>query len=121
MKLTLENDHPMYISHYQADHIKLNDKALSHSLIITPKEHQPWPVTSINSLTLDDFKPFSEAEVILLASDCGSRELAAAIPCHFAKRGVGIEIMSLGALCRTFNLLVQEGRCVVAGLIFSES
>jgi uncharacterized protein len=34
----------------------------------------------------------------------------------FAARGVGLEAMTLGAACRTFNVLVQEERRVVAML-----
>jgi uncharacterized protein len=33
-----------------------------------------------------------------------------------ADRGIALECMSLGAACRTYNILVQEGRPVVAGL-----
>jgi uncharacterized protein len=29
-------------------------------------------------------------------------------------RGIGVELMELGAACRTYNLLLQEGRVVVA-------
>lgn len=32
-------------------------------------------------------------------------------------RGVGIEIMDTGAACRTYNLLMAEGRKVAAGLM----
>jgi len=31
-------------------------------------------------------------------------------------RGVSLELMSLGAACRTYNVLAQERREVVAGL-----
>jgi uncharacterized protein len=33
------------------------------------------------------------------------------------ERGIGIEWMRTGAACRTFNLLVSEGRRVAAGLL----
>ncbi|MBK1644759.1 hypothetical protein CKO25_08875 [Thiocapsa imhoffii] len=32
-------------------------------------------------------------------------------------RGIGLEVMSTGAACRTYNILVGEGRRVVAGLM----
>ena len=36
---------------------------------------------------------------------------------HFYRRGIGIEVMSTDAACRTFNVLVSEGRKVVAALL----
>jgi uncharacterized protein len=32
-------------------------------------------------------------------------------------RGVGVEVMNTGAACRTYNILVGEGRRVAAGLM----
>ncbi len=34
-----------------------------------------------------------------------------------AARGVGIEVMDTGAACRTYNILMAEGRRVVAGFL----
>jgi uncharacterized protein len=38
---------------------------------------------------------------------------------HFAllERGIGVEVMDTGAACRTYNILVAEGRNVVAALM----
>jgi uncharacterized protein len=36
---------------------------------------------------------------------------------HFYRRQVGVEIMSTRAACDTFNILVSEGRNVVAALV----
>jgi uncharacterized protein len=38
---------------------------------------------------------------------------------QFAARRVGLEVMQLGAACRTFNVLVQEERRVAAALFVS--
>ena len=35
----------------------------------------------------------------------------------FGERGIGLEVMNNGALCRTFNILVAEDREVVAAII----
>jgi uncharacterized protein len=44
------------------------------------------------------------------------RFASAAVRDEFARRGVGLEVMQLGAACRTFNVLVQEERRVLAAL-----
>jgi uncharacterized protein len=40
----------------------------------------------------------------------------APVRAEFARRRVGLEVMQLGAACRTFNVLLQEERQVVAAL-----
>jgi uncharacterized protein len=44
------------------------------------------------------------------------RFATAQVRAEFARRGVGLEVMQLGAACRTFNVLVQEERRVAAVL-----
>ena len=39
---------------------------------------------------------------------------------YLSKQRIGIECMSIGAASRTFNVLLGEGRRVVAGIIFPD-
>jgi len=55
-------------------------------------------------------------EVVLLGTGPTQRFAPATVRAVFAQRGVGLEVMHLGAACRTFNVLVQEDRRVVAAL-----
>ena len=43
-------------------------------------------------------------------------QLGGAVRQAFAARNVGLEVMDLGAACRTYNILVQEERRVAAVL-----
>ena len=38
-----------------------------------------------------------------------------------SQQRIGIECMSIGAACRTYNILLSEHRAVVAGFIFKNS
>ena len=38
---------------------------------------------------------------------------------YLSKQRIGIECMSIGAACRTFNVLLNEQRNVVIGVIFN--
>jgi uncharacterized protein len=58
-------------------------------------------------------------ELVLLGTGPTQRFPPAAVRTALATRGVGLEIMDLGAACRTFNILVQEERRVAAGLFLS--
>ena len=56
-------------------------------------------------------------DVVLLGT--GQRQVfpAAEVMGLFGKRGIGLEVMDNGALCRTFNILIAEQRSVVGALI----
>ena len=47
--------------------------------------------------------------------DC--KQQAAKIFGLFGERGIGLEVMDNGALCRTFNILVAEDRAVTAAIL----
>ena len=60
-----------------------------------------------------------EPEVILLGTGSRQRFAPTAVREACAARGIGLESMDLGAACRTYNILVQEERRVVAVLFAS--
>jgi uncharacterized protein len=78
-----------------------------------------WAAGGIGALTegetaaLVDWKP----EILLLGSGASFRfpDPAAVAPLYRA--GIGIEVMDTRAACRTYNILLGEGRRVVAALI----
>lgn len=78
-----------------------------------------WDVRSIDDITEEslqvifDFQP----EVILLGTGNTQLFLPPAIQVHFFRRNFGFEVMTTDAACRTFNVLVAEGRHVVAALM----
>lgn len=53
-------------------------------------------------------------EVVLLGTASGSPLGHGTAKRRLLERGIGLELMTLGAACRTYNLLVQDGRRVVA-------
>jgi len=55
-------------------------------------------------------------ELVLLGTGPTQQFATAAVRAAFAQRNVGLEVMQLGAACRTFNVLVQEERRVAAAL-----
>jgi len=58
-------------------------------------------------------------ELVLLGTGSTQRFPPGAIRAALTACGVGLEVMDLGAACRTFNVLVQEERQVAAALFLS--
>ncbi len=75
-----------------------------------------WPARNVASLGAADLEPVFalQPDVVLLGT--GPKQIfpGGAIRQAFAARRVGLEVMDLGAACRTYNILVQEERRVAA-------
>jgi uncharacterized protein len=81
-----------------------------------------WPVVDIAYLdTLDEslLAPLIEPQPEVVILGCGSRQPLPnpALMQWFYRRHVGLEIMTLDAACRTFNVLMSEQRRALAALI----
>ena len=78
-----------------------------------------WNVSSIDDIDaaslqlIFDLQP----EVILIGTGRKQVFLPPETQAHFIRRNFGFEVMTTDAACRTFNVLVSEGRRVVAGLL----
>jgi uncharacterized protein len=81
-----------------------------------------WPPQRIEQATLADFRAIAalEPEIVLLGSGRGLRFPPAALLAPLYERGIGVEVMDTGAACRTYNILVTEGRIAAAALIMIE-
>jgi uncharacterized protein len=77
-----------------------------------------WQARDVATLSLVDLEPLFalKPDVVLLGTGAKQIFPASAIRQAFAARKVGLEVMDLGAACRTFNILVQEERRVAAAL-----
>jgi len=108
------------ISAYTLNDITVNDKLYQQSLILSPEVLiNPSPINCVDDLneqTLQcvlDLNP----DVVLLGT--GEKQIfpEPKIFGLLGEKGIGLEVMNTGALCRTFNILVAEDRDVVAIII----
>ncbi len=56
-------------------------------------------------------------EVVVLSTGATQRFPRAALRAEFATRKIGMEVMEIGAACRTYNVLVGEERRVLAAVL----
>lgn len=70
-------------------------------------------LTEAETATLLDLKP----EIVLLGSGAKFRFPDPAALAPLFRAGVGVEVMDTKAACRTYNILLAEGRRVVAALV----
>ena len=91
------------------------------SLLILSRGVFAWPVadaSAVNEATLAPVLDEGPAAGFLLLGT-GATQVFPPRPLReaFAKAGIGLEVMDTGAACRTYNVLLAEGRIFAAALI----
>ena len=93
----------------------------SGAIIVFPWETIPWSVVDCVNFRAENFTNIRDAqgEVDVLLLGCGIRAplIGPELRQQVRKWGIVIEAMDTGAACRTYNVLLSEGRDVAAALI----
>jgi len=121
MKFNLDRPATTHIVRsYAPGLIRIGNRDFSASVIVTASALiEPWRPRRMADLAAVDLEPVLalQPEVLLIGSGehqvFPAPELLAAL---YAAR-LGFEIMATGAACRTYNVLVAEGREVAAALL----
>jgi uncharacterized protein len=105
---------------YGEGRIVINERSFARSLIVTPDHLDPdWQPQVLAELSAVHLEPIAalKPEVVLLGVGHRLRFPGRETMNFFLQRGIGIEAMDTAAACRTFNLLMAEGRAVAAALL----
>jgi uncharacterized protein len=105
---------------YGPDLVQVGELRLERSLVLTPHRLlADWRPQTIAELQAADFDPVLalEPEIILLGTGSSLVFPDPALYAQVLSRRVGLEIMDTGAACRTYNILMSEGRRVAAALL----
>ena len=108
------------ITSYDAVSIAVNGRRLTKSFLLTPQRLiEDWPPASCDQLTVTDLLAIAELDSPIVLFGTGKRQRfpAPALLRPLLDRRVGVEIMDSQAACRTYNILMAEGRDVAAALI----
>ena len=89
------------------------------AVFVTPERRMRWPVS--DPPVLADFDGLRAAldglDVVLAGFGAEPRMVSTEVQGFFDALGVGIEPMATPAACRTYNVLLNEGRRVGAALV----
>jgi uncharacterized protein len=109
------------IDSYGGGRFRVGGRVYQGSVLVLPERTLPWTVAALDALSLRSLEPVlaAAAELEILLLGCGPRlglvpgDLRQAL----RERGLVVEPMDTGAACRTYNVLIAEGRPVAAALI----
>ena len=109
------------ITGYGETYVAVNGERLATSVLVLADRLTPWGVRTPEALTASVFAALAELPVDVLLLGTGARlyfpHPSLTRPLRAA--GIGVEVMDTGAACRTYNILLSEGRRVGAALIIS--
>lgn len=111
------------IESYGDGRFRVSGTVHAASILVFPDRTLPWAARAAADISLENLDEVAKAaaagNVDVLLIGCGTR--MAQIPGDLRRAlraaGIVIEPMDTGAACRTYNVLMAEGRRVAAALI----
>jgi len=120
MKFHLQTGNANLVTGLGEGWIKVGGVEHRANCVLTPEAvHEGFAPRGFDALTEDDFRALlaHSPEIVLLGTGATHRFPHPRLSASLAAAHVGLEVMDTRAACRTFNILVAEGRRVVAALI----
>ena len=120
MHISQESANKNTIQAYSESEIKIQSQCYSHSVIVNTQDAPiAWSIESLAQLDDKRLQPLlaSSPEIIIIGHNQSGQFAPAPVRQLLSQQRIGLESMSIGAACRTFNVLLNEGRKVVLGII----
>jgi uncharacterized protein len=109
------------ISRHGADGVIVNGAEHRRSVVVPwTGAIRDWPVADFDALQAAHFEALAalQPELVIFGSGSRIRFPKPALLRPLIDARIGIETMDTAAACRTYNVLLAEGRSVVAALLF---
>ncbi len=108
------------VTAYDESGVEINAQRFHASLIVLPEiPPRAWPVRHFDQLTADHFAQIEAdaPDVVILGTGQRQRFVHPSLTSALTMRRIGVECMDNHAACRTYNILMGEGRKVTLALI----
>ena len=121
MKLHLHaEDGQNTISGHGPGYVDIRGQRIATPLVVAAQTLiTPWVVPSIDKLVFNDFAALLalQPNLVIFGSGATFRFPDTHILAAFSQARIGFDVMDTGAACRTYNVLLSEGRNVAAALL----
>ncbi len=110
------------IESYTAGVFRISGISYEGAVLVSPDATLAWEnVKNFEELTLASFEPLiqksNEIDVLLLGTGNIMQFFDPALKAQLSAKGLSVDVMDTGAACRTYNVLMAEGRRVVAAML----
>ncbi|NNG22364.1 Mth938-like domain-containing protein [Telluria aromaticivorans] len=121
MKLHSDNTQQYQtVTGYDAGGVEINAQRFDFSLIVMPEvPPRPWEVARFEDLAATHFEQIGadNPDVVVLGTGERQRFVHPRLTTSLSDKRIGVECMDSHAACRTYNILMGEGRKVTLALI----
>jgi len=111
------------VTGYDAGSVEINAITYRHSLLVLP-ESAPvvWAVANFAALSVEHFDAIAalKPDVVILGTGMKQRFAHPRLTSCLTSQRIGVECMDSQAACRTYNILMTEGRRVALALIMEQ-
>lgn len=110
------------ITRHEPDALWVGNTRFSHSLIVPWQGTVlPWAPARPDELIAEHFEALLalQPELVIFGSGPRLKFVSPALMRALIERRIGVETMDTPAACRTYNVLVSEGRSAVAALLLA--
>lgn len=112
------------IEAYGSRGFKVSGIAYTGAIIVCPDATFAWPAMGMDDVTIGSLAPLAaragtELAIEMLLLGCGKHMLLVppALRTDLRRIGITVDPMDTGAACRTYDVLLTEGRRVAAALL----
>jgi uncharacterized protein len=108
------------IERYAASGFRVTGVIYLGPVLVFPDRTMPWEAANASAVTLESLAPVIEhggVQILLLGLGREMSLMPGTLRGGLRAAGIVLEPMDTGAACRTYNVLVTEGRQVAAALI----
>ncbi len=118
------------IKSYAAGVFHISGVSYEGAVLVSPIETAPWLLGDdssmcanrpFNDLSFENFQPLiscaDDIDIVLLGAGERTGFFDPDLRKKLGEKGLSIDVMDTGAACRTYNVLMAEGRRVVAALL----
>ncbi len=110
------------VTGYGDGYVEINAQRYQSAIVLMPERPvEAWPVEGFDGLSAGNFAALlaMQPEIVLLGTGPRQRFPHPRLTGALAAARIGLEAMDTGAACRTYNILMSEGRQVLAALLLS--
>ena len=105
---------------YGDGYVSINDQRYTHPVIVAPEgDVVAWEAQAFDAIRPQHFEVLLEQrpELVILGTGASHRFPKPEVIRPLVTTGIGFEAMDTKAACRTYNILMAEGRHVVAAIL----
>lgn len=105
---------------YEPGRVTVNETLLTHSFIVaSDRLVTDWPPQRFEDMTAEHLKAALalDPEILIIGTGDQQHFLSGELMGALNRGTMGVEMMNTAAACRTYNVLLSEGRKVVAAIL----